>query len=320
MTGPVANAAPARRSRRTSLLLVLPALALLGWFFVIYVPLVGAYLAVLVPFLVLTAVVTAVSREKGLWVFVLIFPLINNLPYFFGIYGHIPHAPTALVLFLAFLLGSLINGVLLESGPEGGSSIGRLAGALSLIVLVSAAITFLRYANYFPFVADARRELVVNVSGVRAGGAIMSDVFNALNYLTGFLFFIILTKTLRAWKDIRQVVAILGFSVGGALVFALVQRYHSIGLGNMPFWVELRQINGTFKDPNSFAAFLSSCIPLFLGAAFSFRKPIRIAWIGLAVLCVFVFPSIGSRSGFAALLVATSALAVFGSMRSGGAP
>ena len=185
-------------------------------------------------------------------------------------------------------------------------------GGLSLIVFVSAAITFLRYTDFFPFASDAVRELVVNANGVRAGGAVMSDVFNALNYLTGFLFFVILTRTLRTWKDVRRLVTVLALSMGSALVFALVQRYHSIGLGNTPFWVELRQINGTFKDPNSFAAFISACVPLFLGAVFTVPKRNRIALICLIVICLFVFPSIGSRSGFAALLVSVSALAVFG--------
>ncbi len=298
-------------------LLLPPALALFAWFFVVYVPLVRGYLAILVPLLVLTAITAALDRKKGLWAFILLFPLINGLPYFYGITDHVPHAPAALVLFLAFFLGSLVNGALSGSGPERGSSLGLLMGGISLAVLVSTAVTVLRYADFAPFAAPAVRELVVNLNGVRAGGAIMSAVFNALNYLTGFGVYFIAAKTLRSRKDVRTTVCLLALSVGASLVFALVQRYHAIALGNIPFWVELRQINGTFKDPNSFAAFLSASIPLFIGAALSFRKGFRIAFLGLTLLCLIVFPSIGSRSGFAAILISVAALTLFGFKRLG---
>ena len=317
MTGSPGNASSAPMSRRTRLFLLPPALALFGWFFVVYVPFVRPFLIILVPLLALTAAAAATSRERGLLVFVLLFPLVNGLPYFFGIHDQVPHAPVALVLFLAFLLGSLANGVLIGPGPERDPPLGFIFRVISLVVLVSAAVTLLRYMDFFPFVADARRELVVNAGGVRSGGAVMSGVFNALSYLTGFLFFVILSRTLDTWKGVRRVVSLLALSMGGALAFALVQSRGALALGNTPFWVELRQINGTFRDPNAFAAFLSCVLPLFLGAALSSRRRPPVAWLAPAALGLIVFPSTGSRSGLAALVLSLAVLAFFEFLREG---
>jgi O-antigen ligase len=145
----------------------------------------------------------------------------------------------------------------------------------------------------------------------------MSDVFTASSALTGVLFFFILRRTLSSWKDVRKIVAVLSSSLAVSLAFALVQRYRSISLGNTPFWVELRQINGTFQDPNAFAAFLAGCLPLILGAALASAKRLRAFLFGLVALGLFVLPATGSRSGFAALLASGLGLAAFGLFRAG---
>ena len=312
---PESKAAGARPGRR-DLVLLLPALAFFGIFFFVYVPLLPPFLSVLAPLLVLTVVLTSVNRKKGLLLFIFLFPLIGNLPNYFGIFEHIPHAPAALVLFLAFFLGCLINGVLFEKGPEKRTSFGLLLRGAGLLVLVSAGITFLRYLDFVPIASETFRDLVVNVIGVRAGGAVMSDVFNALFYLTGFLFFAILSKTLRSWEDVRNAGGIFALSMSLSLAFAMIQARFSTGLGNSPFWAEQSQINGTFSDPNSFSAVLSAGFPLFLGLILAGRK--KSFWIcGFAagILALAVFPSIGSRSGLAALAVSLSFYAAAGILR-----
>jgi len=81
------------------------------FFYLRYVPLISGFQAALLPFLFLAFLLTAFDKDKGLLFFIFAFPLINNLPYFFGIFPHIPHAPAALVLFLAFFLGWMVNGI-----------------------------------------------------------------------------------------------------------------------------------------------------------------------------------------------------------------
>ncbi|MGB3400251.1 MAG: hypothetical protein WBA34_08795, partial [Candidatus Deferrimicrobiaceae bacterium] len=173
-------------SKGLLLFLALAFIAGLCLFYYTYVPLVKPFQIVLVPILILTFVTTALNAESGLLLFVFSFPLINNLPYFFRIYLDVPHAPTALVLFLFFFLGWLVHRLLNENELGLSRPALRPLGIFSLLLLVSLVITFLRYANFFPFFSDHINELTVNVNGVKAGGALMSGVFSFLSYITGF--------------------------------------------------------------------------------------------------------------------------------------
>ena len=281
-------------------------------FYLKYVPLVGAFQAVLAPVLLAGFALTAARREWGVLFFVFCFPLINNLPYFFRIYDTTPHAPTALVLFLVIALGWLTGSVVRPPEKAAGHPVLRPASLFLAAAAASAVITGLRFANFFPFRGEAVHELIVNVNGVRAGGALMSDVFAFLNYLTGPVFFIIILPSLLSQAGfLRRVLTALSVSAGLALIFSAVQKYHSPSLGNYPFFIRLDQINATFKDPNSFGAFLSYFIPLALGAALTFRGWLRWLSMGLAGFSLVMFPAVGARSPFGAL---AAGLAVFAAL------
>jgi len=289
------------RSKLLLLFLILVYIVGFCLFYYKYVPLIKSFQMALIPILFIIIALTAFKIEWGILFFAFSFPLINNLPYFFGIYGHIPHAPTALVLFLAFFAGWLINNLFSDSEIDFNYPVFKPLFLLSLILLVSGIITFFRYANFFPFISSNIYELTVNVNGVTAGGALMSNLFSFLNYFTGFCVFFILINHIKTRNFIKKVLIVLSISALISLSFSLVQKYISISLGNMPFWVSLRQINSTFKDPNSFGVFLPAFFPVLLGMAFAFRKGLRLFPIGLIILSLFVFPSIGSRSGLLGL-------------------
>jgi len=269
-----------------------------------YVPLVPSFLLAVGPFLAALLILTASRTDWGLVFFVFVFPLINNLPYFFRIDEHIPHAPTALLLFLFFFLGWLLRRSLAPSEWRAGHPLLQPFRWLGAVLLLSALITFLRLSLFFPFVSDAVRDLVVNVIDVRAGGAIMSLVFNFLNYGTGLFFFAIAYRTLKSPADICRVLTALSLSTILSLVFALVQKFVSPGLGNTNYWLALHQFNGTFKDPNAFGAFLASFLPLFLALAFRQRRIRRVLYLAPFFLGLAIFPLIGSRTALLALSVA----------------
>jgi O-antigen ligase len=273
-----------------------------GFFYVKYVPLIRSFQAVFVPLLLLVLVSTAVDKKWGILSFLFLLPLINNLPYFFGVDENIPHAPAALVLFLVFFLGWLIHHLLSHAKIRLDSPLSKPLLLLSLLIFVSAIVTIWRFAAFFPFLADKIRDVVVNVNGVNAGGAIMSSVFNALNYLTGFLFFAVIQSSIEPGKFLKKMLTVLSVSVLLALCFSLFQLFRSPALGNTPFFVNLGRINATFKDPNSFGAFLSGFIPLALGYLLAARKPM-VKWLfgAVVVFAFLVFPSSGSRSGLLAL-------------------
>jgi O-antigen ligase len=279
-------------------------LAGLSIFFYVYVPLVPRFLVWLAPFLVLTFVLTLWKTERGLLFFIFAFPLINNLPYFFGIGDTIPHAPTALVLFLVFFLAWLVRQAFFSEPHPLPSGLAKSLRLLGILLILSALITFLRFSDFFPLGMDAIRELVVNVNGVRAGGAIMSLIFNFLNYATGLLFFLLLYRTVRSNNFRSQLWTVLAVSTGLSLLFGFGQRFFDISLGNTRYWINLGQINATFKDPNAFGAYLAAFLPLTLGMAIHSHKTSRRLFLALFIAGMLIFPAIGSRSAWLALIAA----------------
>lgn len=271
------------------------------FFYYKFVPLIKSFQIALLPVLFTVFVLTVWREEWGILFFIFCFPLINNLPYFFGIYEDTPHAPTALVLFLIFFMGWLIRRIFSHPPLDVKHPIFKPLLLFSVVVLVSGIITFFRYTNFFPFKADGIHELVVNVHNVRAGGALMSDVFGCLNYLTGFLFFFILYNTVKDKDFTRKSLFVFSVSMSLSLIFSLIQIFYSIEIGSTPMWVYLGGVTSTFKDINSFGIVLSSSLPLFMGLFLSSSRKAKIFFFILIVLGLSVFPAIGSRSGFMAI-------------------
>ncbi len=273
------------------------------FFFYKYVPFIKPFLMVFSPILVVMFLSASIKREWGILFFVFVFPLINSLPYFFGIFEHIPHAPLACVLFLVFLLGFLVNYFFKPSPLVLDFSVFKPVSLFILLAAISGIITFLRYANFAPFLADGIHELIVNTNGVRVGGALMSTIFNFLNYSTGAVLFLILVNCATSREFVNKILAALSFSIFVFLFFAFVQKFYSLSLGNLPYWVYLGQLNSTFKDPNSLGAAISAVFPLLLGMILASRTSVKICLAGISILCLVVLTFSGSRSSFLALIV-----------------
>jgi len=291
---------------------------LLGIFYWKYVPLVAGYQMILAPILVFLTIWTAVDIRKGLLAFIFLFPLINNLPYFFKLYEPLPMAPSALILFLFFFLGWLLHRTFAVPDParDGDKIDEPIFTPLKLfagLVFVSALITFWRYTNFFPLWRPRIYELVTNAYGTSAGGAIMSVVFYSLTYLTGIAFFMILVRTVRTEGFVRKAIMVLGASTLISLGFGLIQHFVSVTLGNNPssinpYIVENSMLNATFKDALSFGTFLSIIIPFNIAIVFSSQNKTLRFLLGIIVLpSTFLLFFAGSKialfSLFAALIV-----------------
>ncbi|MCX7973840.1 MAG: O-antigen ligase family protein [Candidatus Aminicenantes bacterium] len=270
------------------------------YFYYVYVPLLPAFQKVLVPCLSVVFLLTIIKVEWGLLGFIFLFPLINFLPYIFRIYEDIPHAPTSLVLFLFFLLGWGIKRIfskekkLLASHP-----LYPILIIYLLIILISGLITFHRYGSFFPFLTDNFHELVVNIEGVRAGGARMSTLFSSLNLVCGLLFSLILWPFFKQKNFKRKATTVLLISFLISLFYGFFQFVTSSTWARLPRWVLLKQIQATYKDPNAFAFFLAAFIPL-LTAGFTTQKRWRLPLaliIGLSFICLL---GSGTRSAFLA--------------------
>jgi len=266
-----------------------------------YVPLVTGFQILYLPACLAVGALAAWNFEIGTLAFLFAFPLVNNWPYFFGLTESVPQAPAALGLFLFYVLGWLVHRGWKGSPASSRNPISRPMSFAAGIIVVSALITAWRFTNFYPLAADRVYELVTNVNGVTAGGALMSTLFHALNYLSGMAFFVFLCGLLgRAAFRTRALTAV---SAGLLLsvLFGYYQNFLNPASGNTAFWVRLGQVNATFKDPNAFGAVLAMFIPLAVGAVFHFKGWRRILSGLLAVAGVVIFPFIGARSALLGL-------------------
>jgi hypothetical protein len=298
-------------ARRTYAGMFLLAGATIGLFYYKYVPLVKPFQVALIPILLAVFLTTIISPRLGTLLFIFTFPLINNLPYFFGIAEPFPFAPTALVLCLFYLWARLVENVIKGPDLSRFHPIFRPMSLFVVLVIVSALITFLRYANFFPFKGDNIYELTANIHRVTSGGAIMSVIFTALSYLTGIGVFLALITSLNSSVLVRHAIGVLALSTGLSSLFAVYQHFGNPTLGNNPISVNQGLINGTFRDAMSFGAYLAITASFFMGAAFGFRKGMRAVCVGLFFLSSFMILFTGSRSG---LLILPIIIIFFGIM------
>jgi O-antigen ligase len=275
----------------------------LYFFYLRYVPLVKSFQAALLPAIFVVFVLAAINIQWGILFFIFSFPLINNLPYFFGIYEHIPHASTSLVLFLFFFLGWLTHNIFSRSKLSSTLPIVKPMALFLTLLTISLIITFFRYANFFPFLSDYVYEHITNVNEVTAGGAIMSSIFHALNYLSAFAFFFILINTVKSREFIKTILIVLLVSISISLIFSFFQFYRDIKIANNPISFEQGLINGTFKDALSFGAYLATFIPVILSLVFFFKRLAKVIPFLILLSAFFILPKTGSRSGFVCLIL-----------------
>lgn len=294
-------------NKKTPGFIFIPLFLLYGFgfslFYLTYVPLITSFQLVLAPFLVLVFALVLFDFERGTLFFIFLFPLINSLPYFFHIYGNIPHAPTCLVLFLAYFFGWLGRRMFVSSSLKGNPSTARPMVLFLCLCFVSAVVTFFRYAAFFPFRTDRIYELTANLFGVSSGGAIMSVVFNFLSYFSGFMFFIILLGAKPSRRFVFKMMLVLTSSALIALSVGMVQRFGDGTFGNNLISIRHGLINGTFKDALSFGAFISMTVPLFLGLFLYLKNLWRFVLAAAILLSVFLLFFTGSKSALLSLIL-----------------
>ena len=280
------------------------ALPFLGLFYLRYVPLVQPFQAALVPVLVAVAGLTLARPLWGALAFVFAFPLINNLPYFFGLGEPLPMAPTALVLALAFLWAGLARAAFYPPDRGEPRRLDRPLLLFAALVAASGGVTFLRYFAFPPFLSDGFYELTTNLHGVSSGGAAMSVVFTALCFLTGFAVFGVLRTAFRSPGRTKLAILAFSASAGLSLMFGFVQKFHDLALGNNPLSIYAVLINGTFKDAMSFGGFLGIASPIFLAAIPWSKRAFRPLFIGLYLASAAAVLFTGSKSGLLVFVAA----------------
>ncbi len=310
MTGTAPTAPTAARAGRVAATVVF--LALAGWIYYRYVPLVPGYQAALAPVLALAAAASFRSLATGLRVLAFLLPVVNGLPYLFGFGDAVPHAPAALIVILAFLLGRVFSPEPMVFKLPGRERLTRPLLVVATLTAVGGAIAFARYSGFYPFGATRLVDMTVNPSGLLSGGARMSVVFGTLSGLAGCAVFALALKAIGDDPRIRRrLISALSAGTALSLLFAVAQKVFSPALGNTEYWVKIGQLNGAFKDPNSLGAFVSALLPSIAAAAIASRGARRAVFAALAVFACAALPLSGCRTAFAATLLAGGAFAAF---------
>jgi len=178
-----------------------------------------------------------------------------------------------------------------------------LLGFLLGLVFLSGIIAFLRYSNFFPFLTDGLHDLTVNVNGVRAGGARMSVIFSGLNMATGPLFSFILYPLLQTSNFRQQLIRILSLAFCLSVIYHFFQFLFFPHLGRLPGWIQLKQFQATYKDPNSFGFYAAAFLTAFFVLTISGKiKPVWLLIIMMA-LSLFGLATSGSRSCWLAFYI-----------------
>jgi len=189
-----------------------------------------------------------------------------------------------------------------------------------MIVVISAIIVFFRFTNFFPFLSSSIYELKTNTIGVTAGGAIMSAVFFALNYISAIIFLIILLNVFQKRGEALRALNVLFISTFISLLIGLLQYFKKNGTGINPKIIGvgildskiISYVNSTFKDSLSFGTFLVIVFPVVLGIFLktknSILKKIFLSFVLILTLIEILFT--GSRSGLWCLLISLFAFLV----------
>jgi O-antigen ligase len=265
----------------------------------------------------------------GLTVYLGLLVLANNWPYYFGLQHNMPYVHIAVILFGFFALGWGLRRKDRSEPEKAGSAFGEIFRPIWLaaaLIAVSGALTFWRWMNFYPLRGRGLYEWMTNSNGLPASLARTSVWLSVLSYLLPFALFGIAVRIVKDRAGIERVLRAVGVVILGAVLFGFVQRFIAPGFGNTDFWVFLKQINATFKDPNAFGGVLAILLPLFFGAAMpsvgtraapSANAGIRSfgwrgVWVAVFILGVLVFPLIGARSAFLAFGVGMITIILIG--------
>ncbi|MFQ6083125.1 MAG: O-antigen ligase family protein [Candidatus Aminicenantia bacterium] len=288
------------KSRLFLTLFILFYIGCVSFFYFKYIPLIHSFQGILIPLVLFVVILTSISVIYGSLILIFLIPIVNNLSYFFNFEGINP----LLIIFLGYFLGCLIYQIFNPLKFDFSNPIFIPIIGFSLIITFSALITFWRYSNFFPLYHSTINELIVNIINVRAGEAIRKIVFTYINYLSGFLLVAIIINILKIKELIKKAIISLAGGTLISLFFGFYQYFKNPEFGNLAFWVKIHRINATFTDPNAFGIYLVLVIPLFTGALFAFKKLWKILFIVPLAGGIFLFPHIGSRSGFLGMILA----------------
>ncbi len=272
------------------------------------------YLQTIVLLMILGIYLVSIFKLKiGFYIFVFLIPLLNTVCTIIGI----RNVNIILYLFFALFLGFLINRF--KSNDENDArfiyetEIAKPVLIFIIILVVSAAITIYRYANFVPFITSKFHDLTVNSAGHNSTGAITWTLRYLFYYIVGFGLIFIVFNILKTKKDFFITIAIIFSSSLIVIVAGFYQKYFNPGFGNISFWIDAGRVNSTFTDPNALGSYIILLFPLFISTII-FLKKWYLKLLTIIFLLLFLFLGVisASRNAFLSIIISVGIFAIIG--------
>jgi len=263
-------------------------------------------------------VISAFNLKFGFYIYIFLLPLVNSLFIFFDL------KPVSVILYLTFplILALFANKSTLICKK---GSIAKLQKiwfdeklakpffTFALIILMSALIAMLRYANFWPFFTNNYYDLKVNIYGGRSTDAIYLVLQNFFSYIAGLGVFLVVINCFKKIKDIINALVIFVCSTAISAIFLLFQKFVNPAFGNFEPWINSGRLNATFTDPNALGSYTVLLFPIFLIIIFYFKKwYLKVIFSIFLVLLVIMSFFSGSRSSLIGIFLALLILIIFG--------
>jgi len=263
-------------------------------------------------------IVSAFKAVFGFYIFIFFIPLLNNITTILGIRP----VPILLLLFSGFFLGFLLNHFgkdnkrRLEFKNPGfffDRDIYIPVMLFLLLIFISALISSMRYANFFPFITNDFHNLMINIKDVKSDSGIYTTLVTALEYISAFLLVIAIFNIIKNIKEFVASIFVIIISTILSSFMVLFQYFINPYIGSFSYWVKTGRLNATFTDPNSLGAYCLMIFPVFFAALF-FVKKWYLKVILIAFFAIFVFMTFlsGSRSALIGVVLASLVFAGIG--------
>jgi len=272
------------------------------------------YLQVIVQLMILGIYLVSIFKIKiGFYIFIFLIPLLNTVCTIIGI----RNVNIILYLFFALFLGFIIHKFKLDDEGYAGSiyetELARPVLVFIIILVLSAAITVYRYANFVPFITYKFHNLIVNTSENNSTGAISWTLRYLFYYIAGFGLIFIVFNVLKTKRDFFITTLIMLSSSLIVIAVGFYQKYFNPGFGNISFWIDAGRVNSTFTDPNALGSYIILLFPLFISAIIFLKKwYLKLITFILIILFLYLGFISGSRNAFFSIAITLSIFAIIG--------
>ena len=260
--------------------------------------------------------ISVYNLKSGLYFFIFLVPLLNFLPYVFGV----SYFPIILFLFFSLFLGFLANKGSIRNKEYIENKfiftykkINLLIFLLIIILFISSIITTFRYSNFFPFFTNNYYNLNVNINGLKSNEAIFLTIGSFFNYISGIGFLFLILNIIDNFDDIKDIINTVAVSSFFYFIIIIIQKFIKPDYGNFEPWISSLRLNGTFTDPNSLGSYTVLVLPILFAAVIYYKKWYLKLIIFIAFALVFTSMLLsGSRSAIIGILISLFIFLIFG--------